>query len=178
VHGSRVAVAWEDCQEETEGPPVVTLSLDRGLEWSEPVPFDDFGGTISLALQDSFVHVVWEKMETVPGSGWDVWYRRGRIQITTDIVDVPGPTGRVLLQNYPNPFNPSTTITFEMPRGDDVTLTIYDLLGRELGRLADGIYPPGRHQVEWNADGLPGGVYYCRLQAGDVVRTKELVLMR
>lgn len=71
----------------------------------------------------------------------------------------------VLEQNYPNPFNPSSTIGFQLPVRSVVTLTIYDLLGRAVGRIAAGEVDPGYRSVVWDASGFAGGVYFYRLDA-------------
>ncbi|MBN2355052.1 T9SS type A sorting domain-containing protein, partial [candidate division KSB1 bacterium] len=81
-------------------------------------------------------------------------------------------------QNYPNPFNPTTTIRYALPEAAKVTLTIYDLNGREISRLVDGNRGAGYHSVVWNAAGIPSGLYYYRLQACDRVATKRLVLLK
>jgi photosystem II stability/assembly factor-like uncharacterized protein len=102
------------------------------------------------------------------------------------------PKGFKLYQNYPNPFNPSTKIKFEIPittqspleggRGVTVSLTIYDILGREVTTLVNGQLKPGLYEVEWSATGggtnYASGVYFYRLQAGDYIETKKMVLVR
>ncbi len=88
------------------------------------------------------------------------------------------PVEHSLSQNYPNPFNPSTTIRYELPRASHVTLTVFDLLGREVATLVQGLQEPGYKSVEWNATGVASGVYFYRLTAGDFVRTCKLLLLR
>jgi hypothetical protein len=83
-----------------------------------------------------------------------------------------------LYQNYPNPFNPTTTIEFALPKAESVTLYIYDLLGREVATLVSERLAAGIHAFKWDASGLAGGVYFYRLQAGNFVQSKKLVLMR
>jgi hypothetical protein len=84
----------------------------------------------------------------------------------------------VLGQNYPNPFNPSTTIHYELPSASHVTLTVYDVLGREVTTLVSGAEEPGYKSVHWDASAVASGVYLCRLTAGEFVATKKLVLLR
>jgi hypothetical protein len=83
-----------------------------------------------------------------------------------------------LAQNYPNPFNPSTTIEFALPKSTFVTLWVWDLLGRQVGELVNEKLSPGTYGTQWDAGGLAGGVYFYRLQAGDFVETKKMLLMR
>jgi hypothetical protein len=83
-----------------------------------------------------------------------------------------------LYQNYPNPFNPSTTISYELSVLSNVKLTVYDMLGREVGVLVDGRQNAGRYQATWNAAGVPSGVYFYRLQAGSFIETKKIIFMR
>jgi hypothetical protein len=83
-----------------------------------------------------------------------------------------------LLGNYPNPFNPTTTISYDLPRTSDATLTIFDVLGREVRELASGMQPAGTYDVTFDATGLPSGVYFYRLQARDYVETKRMVIVK
>jgi hypothetical protein len=88
------------------------------------------------------------------------------------------PISHRLSQNYPNPFNPATTISYALPRTADVALTVFDVLGREVRRLASGTKPTGTYEVTFDASGLPSGIYLYRLQAGDYVETKRMVVVR
>jgi hypothetical protein len=88
-----------------------------------------------------------------------------------------------LEQNYPNPFNPSSTIDFSIPllgtgHTVSVQLKIYDLLGREVTKLVDEEKSPGNYEVKFNASGLPSGVYFYNLRAGDFVQTRKMLLVK
>jgi len=83
-----------------------------------------------------------------------------------------------LFQNHPNPFNPKTAISYELSAISFVTLRVYDLLGREVATLVEEIQEAGYRNVEWDADGMPSGVYFCQLKAGESVTTRKLVLLR
>ena len=85
--------------------------------------------------------------------------------------------GYSLKQNFPNPFNPSTSIQIPNPKTDFVTLEIFDLLGRKVATLVNEKLKAGLHTI-WNAVGLASGVYLYRLQAGDYMETKKLILLR
>ncbi|MGH7596288.1 MAG: T9SS type A sorting domain-containing protein [bacterium] len=84
----------------------------------------------------------------------------------------------LLEQNYPNPFNPSTTIQFSLSRLTYVTLKIYNTLGEEVTTLVAAKLSPGRHQVEWQAEKMAAGAYVYRLQAGDFIQTRKLILLK
>ncbi|MBX2990979.1 MAG: T9SS type A sorting domain-containing protein [Bacteroidetes bacterium] len=88
------------------------------------------------------------------------------------------PSEFFLAQNYPNPFNPTTTITYQLPVVADVTLTVYDMLGREVATLVNGRRNAGNHSVQFDATGQASGVYFYKLQAGSFVQTKRMLLVR
>ena len=88
------------------------------------------------------------------------------------------PKDYALLQNYPNPFNPSTVIKYDLPKVSFVTLKIYDVLGREVRTLVNEDKPAGRYEVNFNADNLASGIYLYRIQAGNYVETKKLMVIK
>jgi photosystem II stability/assembly factor-like uncharacterized protein len=92
--------------------------------------------------------------------------------------EVQLPTEYRLYQNYPNPFNPSTTIEFALPHGGFVALKVYNLLGEEVATLIAGEHAAGTFKATWDAGGLPSGVHFYRLTAGEYVQTKKMVLMK
>ena len=83
-----------------------------------------------------------------------------------------------LSQNYPNPFNPSTSISFSLSSRAFVSLKVFDLLGREVATFACGEMLAGSYSRIWNANNMPSGIYFCRLQAGSFTETKKLLLLR
>ena len=87
------------------------------------------------------------------------------------------PTEVSLLQNYPNPFNPQTTIEYALPEAGDVSLIVYDMLGREVRTLLDGPQAAGQHMVRFDANALPNGTYVYRLvtPSKSIARTMVLV---
>jgi len=104
---------------------------------------------------------------------------------TTDVPDLEGVPGEfALMQNYPNPFNPSTVIRYDIPATASVKIVIYDVLGREVAKLADGVQVAGRYNVTWNASGLATGVYIYRMEARPAdgaeafTSVKKLLLMK
>ncbi|MBA4310527.1 MAG: hypothetical protein C0425_09350 [Chlorobiaceae bacterium] len=94
-------------------------------------------------------------------------------------VDISGPSQFSLEQNFPNPFNANTVIRFQIGTRSEVTLRIYDALGKEVTTLIDGeIKDAGIYDANFNAADFPSGVYFYTLQAGNYVATKKLVLMK
>ncbi len=88
------------------------------------------------------------------------------------------PVAYELEQNYPNPFNPATTIRYSVPRSGDVTVSIFDLVGRRVTTLFEGERTPGTYEVMWNATNEPSGVYFYKLQTGDFEETKSMLLVK
>jgi len=98
---------------------------------------------------------------------------------STNIKEIyPLPLQFSLSQNYPNPFNPITTISFTIEHPQFVTLKVYDLLGREVQALIDEDRLPGQHAVAFDASDLSSGIYFYRLQAGDIAESKRMVLLK
>ena len=83
-----------------------------------------------------------------------------------------------LLQNYPNPFNPSTTIVYQVAKYGLVTLTIYDVLGREIARLVNEEKPAGMYTTVWDAIQMPSGIYFSMLTSNGERQTRKMVLMK
>jgi hypothetical protein len=83
-----------------------------------------------------------------------------------------------LAQNYPNPFNPTTNISYVLPRAENVSLKIYDVLGREVATLVNEAKAQGAYTVPFNASNLASGVYFYKLQAGSFVQTKKMMLVK
>ena len=88
------------------------------------------------------------------------------------------PTVYGLAQNYPNPFNPSTTINYQIPEKNRVSLRIYDILGNLVTTLVDQEMEAGYYNLEWNASNLASGVYIYRMISGTYTSTKKLILMK
>jgi hypothetical protein len=88
------------------------------------------------------------------------------------------PAAFELQQNFPNPFNPSTEIRFSLPRSSQVTLRVYDLLGREVATLVQGPLPAGMHEVTLDASSLPSGIYFYRLNAGNLAQIRKMMLLK
>ena len=81
-------------------------------------------------------------------------------------------------QNFPNPFSASTAITYEIPDARHVSVTVFDMLGREVSTLVDEVVPAGSHTAVFDASGHPNGIYLYRINAGDATQSGRMVLTR
>ena len=88
------------------------------------------------------------------------------------------PAEYTLNQNYPNPFNPSTKISYSIERPCKVRLMIYNYLGKKIKSLVDEYKRPGSYSVQWEANGLPSGIYICRLEANNVSIIRKMMLLK
>ncbi len=83
-----------------------------------------------------------------------------------------------LHQNYPNPFNPVTAIRYSIPASGHVSLKVFDILGNKISSLVDEVKGVGTFTQEWNAAGVPSGLYFYRLTSGNLVSTKKMLLLK
>jgi hypothetical protein len=83
-----------------------------------------------------------------------------------------------LEQNFPNPFNPSTVLKYHLPSNALVSLKIFDVLGREVAVLVNAKQNAGRYEITFDAGNLSGGTFFYRLQAGEDVRIRKMILLR
>jgi len=95
----------------------------------------------------------------------------------------PGPTFVIkefkMYQNYPNPFNPRTTIKLELPKGTNINLTVYNILGKKVATIIEGDFlPAGIHEFDWDATSFPSGVYYYKIYNNDIGFTKSMLLIK
>ncbi|KAA0240574.1 MAG: T9SS C-terminal target domain-containing protein [Chlorobiota bacterium] len=176
---------------------------DVTLSWTTATELNNQG----FEIEQSFDNQNFNKIGFVPGFGTttemksysfiipDVnavvqYYRLKQIDFdgtstTFNSVEVTGPMpdNFVLNQNHPNPFNPSTTISFTLPVESYVTIKLFNMLGQEVAKIADGSFQTGSHNFEFNAQNLTSGAYIYTLEAngvnGQVFKsTKKMLLLR
>ena len=95
-----------------------------------------------------------------------------------ETTDEKRPERFALHQNYPNPFNPETTIKYELPTKQHIVLKVYDTTGREVVKLVDQEQEAGYHEVNFDAQNLPSGIYICQITAGNYTQTMKLTLLK
>jgi len=148
----------------------VFLSTNDGKSWTAVNSGLTNTSVQALAVGDTFLYA---------GTESGVWRRPLAEMITSvDLSRSELPDEFRLMQNYPNPFNPSTTIKYELPKFSLARLSVYDILGREVSLLVNERRGAGVYEVTFNGSNLSSGVYFCRLQAGDFVATKRLLLLK
>ncbi|HDQ44149.1 MAG TPA: T9SS type A sorting domain-containing protein, partial [bacterium] len=163
--------------ENADGDTLVDMRYGNTFPW----PVSANGGGYSMVIRsplpgvDPAVGTNWKRSAEIHGSP-------GAKDIATSVRKDPqaetGTPSFMLYQNYPNPFNPQTALRFDMPVSGRVTLTIHNILGQEIARLADGVVPAGQHEIVWDARNQAGGIYICRIESRGFTATRKLILMR
>ena len=128
---------------------------------------------IAIRLQDETGTLVNEGLK----SGEEVTISNSAINklfVSADII----PLEYSLQQNYPNPFNPGTTIKFSVPNQTKLKINLYNVLGELVQTIAEGLYEPGFYQTELNAQNLPSGIYIYRMESGESLQSKKMILLR
>jgi hypothetical protein len=169
--GPFVAVLWGD----TIGGVVVRVSVDYGATFFPPQLVVNGGNGIS-DLSLPYIHIAYRV--NVGGSNGEIFYRRGRI-ITTMVGESSMlPSVFMLFQNYPNPFNTQTVFRFSLPHQTHVRLSIYDVLGRNLGVILDETMEQGTHAVPYIPSHLASGIYFYRFQTAEFHDVKKCLLLK
>jgi hypothetical protein len=160
-------------------------ATDWGLSHNLKNSIDLSGDAWELAME-AFGHVVLSadmvsmlrtNVERRALGGYQVHYYNASTATDTQ-TDVVLPTEVTLAANYPNPFNPTTTISFALPETAQATLTVYDVMGREVARLVDGMTQAGTHEVTFEAHSLPSGLYVYRLATPASTLTGRMMLVK
>ena len=151
----------------------VYLSTNMGMNWTQKN--QGFGTGLILirdmCISNNYIFAAWMNKS--------VW-RRSYPEILMGIRNISSqiPTLFSLKQNYPNPFNPITKIQFDVMKTENVKITVFDIAGKELEVLVDKRMQPGTYEVEWSGEKYASGIYFYRMQAGDYVETRKMVLMK
>jgi hypothetical protein len=142
----------------------------KGGAWTDVSTGLPAKGINSLRVQGAYLFA---------GAGFTGVWRRALTEIVTGVAEEGNlPASFALEQNYPNPFNPATAITFRIGSGAQVSLAVFDVLGRQVAALLNEQKAPGAYTVRFSGEGLASGIYFCRLQAGSVIATRKMILMK
>jgi hypothetical protein len=171
------AASWKEHSEAGDAIAVCTWSVPNKTLFSLSQTSTSRLPTLSSGIGVSDKIRVWTVWESDSSGEWKLY------GTTTDLplgaVEQEGsPVTARLRYNYPNPFNPTTELSFVVGHSSFVRLEIFDLLGKEVATLVNGVRYPGEYKVHWNAGGLPSGTYIARFEAGKDVQTRKLLLIR
>jgi photosystem II stability/assembly factor-like uncharacterized protein len=149
----------------------IVKTIDGGITWVTQLSFTNSIFSSVYFFDENVGWIVGESGSILKTTNGGVTFVEQK-----DIDEIP--TAYYLSQNYPNPFNPSTTIKFSIPSSGYATLKIYNTLGEEVAVLLNKELTSGSYEVEWNAEGLPSGVYFYQLRAEGVVETRKMLLLK
>jgi hypothetical protein len=150
----------------------IFLSEDEGVNWGWFYPYDHSlytNAVYSLEFNKSYIFA-----GTING----IWRFRFPENVTAVDQFNKTPTGFSLEQNYPNPFNPSTKIRFTIPHSSNVSLKVYNVLGKLVSTLVNKYMPAGTYEVEFSQTDLPSGIYFYSFAADEYRSTKKLILLK
>ncbi len=122
-----------------------------------------------------------QSRQPLTGAGGTAVIQRPVKELAIEIQSGPElqpPKEFALGQNYPNPFNPTTTVSFAISHLSFVTLSVYDVLGRQVATLVNGMQEPGYKTITWDASSMPSGLYFYKLTAGTYTSVRKMVLIK
>ena len=154
----------------------IWISFDEGWNWEEKTidfPFQGQTWAFFDFVYDPHRELIWAST----GAGL-CYLNIDELSVGQKTVTFL-PLGFMGIEAFPNPFNPATELTYTIPLSGEVTLTIYDIQGREVSTLLNGFQPAGSHKITFDAEDLPSGIYFARLStANGQTKTQKLVLMK
>ncbi len=175
VSGNEVTLTWSTASETNNKGFVINRKTEND-EWAE-AGFVEGKGTTTFNNFYSFSEVLKETGKYI--------YRlkqmdhNGNFEYSPEVeIEISLPSVYSLSQNYPNPFNPATSIRFQVPENNKVSLKIYDVLGNETAVLVDEAKPAGTYEIYFDASALSSGIYYYTLRSGHFTETKKMVLLK
>jgi hypothetical protein len=170
-----VQLAWRTASEQNNAGFEVQRRSEKASEW-QVLGFVRGAGTTAEAQSYTFLD---------KSASGKVQYRLKQIDFDGQFeysniieVDAGAPKQFALEQNYPNPFNPTTLISYQLPVASEVSLKVYDVLGKEVATLVNERQEAGTYHFNFNASSLSSGVYFYRIKAGNFVSTKKMMLVK
>ena len=170
-------------QQDGEAEYEVVGNTTKSQKWEEMIW--DMSGA-GFETEWDVVTLIFDFQESGAGDGGEgsTWYfddLEVNVEYQPTSIDESGdltPAAFNLEQNYPNPFNPETQIRYEVPEESEVTLEVFNLMGRRIAVLASGTHQPGQYTASFDANDLASGVYIYRLQAGSFSQTKKMMFVK
>ena len=154
-------------------------------EWRWTYTYDSYGN-ITMYLSENWDGTNWQLrndyLQLIDSFGNFLWFSGAKINLNYKIVTSVKTNEFIgnyfLSQNYPNPFNPTTTISYSIPKRSNVSLKVYNILGKQVAVLVNETQNTGNYKRVFDGSNLASGVYIYKLQAGDFVDVKKFVLMK
>ncbi len=188
-NGGNSIVVWQDYRNSRDNPDIIGQRFHPdGSPWGNNIRIVTDGpghGEIApkTCANSNRITFVW--LDNRRSKGWDVfgkicdwnWEGESISNVISDKNRQIDPKA-ILVQNYPNPFNPTTTIEFDLPMPEKVSLKIFTLRGEEVANLLSGELSAGPHKVIWNASRNANGVYFYVLQAGSYREVRKAILIK
>jgi hypothetical protein len=140
---------------------------------SNTAGYSEPGDHISFKVYDSSEGAL---LDMTLNDGENVW--TNNTMTVVSMSDIVVPTEVSLSKAYPNPFNPSTTISYDVPSDMNINLAVYDVRGRLVAELANGMKEAGHYDMIWNAENQSSGVYFMKLVAGSTMKTQKMMLVK
>lgn len=199
VDGIRVATSWGTAPLPVELTSFTAVAKGRGVElaWQTATEQNNLGFDVERMMPTG-----WTRIGFVEGNGttnapqsytFTDASAKGKVMYRLKQIDRDGKfeyTGSVeafvenvvttyaLAQNYPNPFNPSTTIQYQIPVSGNVSLKVFDMLGKEVTAPVNGFHAAGPHAVSFDASQLSSGIYFYQIRSGSFLQTRRMQLLK
>jgi hypothetical protein len=152
-------------------------NIDGQGEFGDEQRIGGGNGTTSVHPSDVDSDGDMDVLSAIIGGDKIVWYKNLFVETEVNVQESDLPVVYNLNQNFPNPFNNETLIQFDLKEKGNISLIVYDLLGKPVGTVVDGHYLPGRYQVKFRGDGLPSGIYFYKFQCGEFTAVRKMVIM-
>ncbi len=169
----------------------VELSSNNGLTWQSLISYTginlnwteqsfDVTQYVNAASQFKIRFRLYSDGNTL-GQGWwvdDIKFTNYCLATVGVLGNTNTPKTFALEQNYPNPFNPVTSIKYQLPRAEKVSIKVFDILGKKVANLVNENKEPGYYEVSFDASNLASGLYFYRIEAGSFTDTKKMILVK
>ena len=181
ANGDPVVYVWEIALDSEFSS--IAFAASAGSEASLPLTIGTVDGLLeTLGVDPGASVTIWHRATASDGSGLNVGTGSSvtleRGVVTSNETDAEIADEFVLKQNYPNPFNPSTTISYSLPQQSDVSLRVFDMVGREVATLINREQAAGNYSVNFDASRLSSGMYLYRLNTGSSTITRKMMLIK
>jgi hypothetical protein len=178
IDSSSVLFVWLQSQPQVNK---YEIELDTTDQFTNPIVNSDITDTTFLFTGLLANKNYWWRVKAENAAGWSDFSEArsfSTLFVGIDDEDSQLPTEFSLEQNYPNPFNPETIIEYKISNTTPVSITVYDLVGREIAVLVNEVKQPGNYLVNFNGENIASGVYFYKMIAGDFSFVKKMNLLK